>query len=216
MWFRPRLKSAIAVLVTSASLAYGLGPSVAWASGGSAAAAAPAASTRLPTYSGEALFRGLFFRQGAVGQKLPNLAIAPMAPTGDGATVLDTLIAQMRQSDPRFFDRFAKGILSGNRPKILAAIKDAQTVFDNALVATYHATVVTKGSQIGYCVFGPIALAVAAVVVLVVVGAGAVVVVAAAAVVWVWFWAPASDPASRLAQEKWVNKIALSPLAATA
>ena len=214
MWFRPRLKSVITVVVASASLAYGLGPSVAWASGGSAAA--PTVAKRLPAYDGETLFRGLFFRQGPVGQKLPGLAIAPMAPTGDGATVLDTLVAKMRQSDPRFFNRFASGILSGNRPKILAAIKDAQTVFDNALVAAYHATVATKGSQIGYCVFGPIAIAIAAVVVLVVVGAGAVVVVAAAAVVWVWFWAPASDPASRLAQEKWVNKIALSPLAATA
>jgi SdpC family antimicrobial peptide len=214
MWSRPRLKSVIAVIVTSASLAYGLGPSVAWASGGSAAA--PAASNRLPAYGGETLFRGLFFHQGPVGQKLPDLAIAPTAPAGDGATVLDTLIAKMRQSDPRFFNRFASGILSGNRLKILAAIKDAQTVFDNAVVATYHARVVTNGTQIGYCLYGVLAVAVA--LVLVVVGAGAVVVaaVAAAVVVWVWFWAPASDPASRLAQEKWVNKIALSPLAATA
>jgi SdpC family antimicrobial peptide len=213
MWFRPRLKSVIAVVVASASLSYGLGPTVAWASGGSTAA--PAASKRL-AYDGETLFRGLFFRQGPVGQQLPDLAIAPMAPTADGAAVLDTLVAQMRQSDPRFFSRFAKGVLSGNRLKILAAIKDAQTVFDNAVVAAYHATVVTNGKQIGYCVFGPVAVAVA--LVLVAVGAGAVVVaaVAAAVVVWVWFWAPASNPASRLAQEKWVNQIALSPLAATA
>src|ERR1700682_950659 len=40
MWSRPRLKSVIAVIVTSASLAYGLGPSVAWASGGAAGGAA--------------------------------------------------------------------------------------------------------------------------------------------------------------------------------
>jgi SdpC family antimicrobial peptide len=214
MWFRSRLKSVIAVVVGSASLAYGLGPSVAWASGGSATASA--ASNRLPAYSGETLFRGLFFHQGPIGQRLPGLSISPTAPTGQGALVLDALIAKMRQSDPAFFNRFATGIQSGSRLRILAAIKDAQAVFDNAVVAVYHARAVSNGKQIGYCLYGVVALAVA--LVLVVVGAGVVVVaaVAAAVVVWVWFWAPASDPASRLAQEKWVNRIALSPLAATA
>jgi SdpC family antimicrobial peptide len=215
MWFRRRLKSLIAVVVACASLGYALGPSLAWASGGSATAPA-AAAARTPAYDGETLFRGLFFHQGPIGQRYPSLPIAPTAPTGQGATVLNTLIAKMRLSDSQFFNRFASGILSGNRLRILAAIKDAQTAFDNAVVAAYHATVATKGTQIGYCFFGPVAVAVA--LVLVVVGAGAVVVaaVAAAVVVWVWFWAPTSDPASRLAQEKWVNQIALSNLAATA
>jgi len=163
------------------------------------------------------LFRGLFFRQGPVAQQNPGLAIAPATPTGQGAVVLNTLIAKMRQMDPRFFNRFATGIQSGSRLRILAAIKDAQLVFDKAMVATYHAQPASKsGGQVGYCFFGPIALAIAAVVVLVLAGAGAVVVVAAAAAVYVYFWAPASDPASRLAQEKWVNRIAQSPLAAAA
>lgn len=211
MWFRPRLKSVITVAVASASLAYGLGPSLAWASGGPAAT--PGASTRLTRYDGETLFRGLFFRQGAIGQRYPSLSIAPMAPTAKGAAVLDTLIAQMRQTDPKLFDRFATGIQSGSRLRILAAINDAQAALDNALITAYHAQTVAKGGQIGYCFFGPIAVAVAAVLVLVVAAAGAVVVAAAGAVVWVWFWAPAGDASSRLAQEKWVNQIALSPLA---
>jgi SdpC family antimicrobial peptide len=212
MWFRSRLKSVIAVMVASASLAYALGPSLAWASGG--ATTAPAASAPVIRYDGETLFRGLFFRQGPIGQNLPDLAIAPAAPTGDGITAVDTLIAQMRKSDPGFFDRFATGIQSGNRLKILAAVKDAQAVFDNALVTAYHAVKVAKGGQIGYCVFGPILLAVAAVVVLVYLGAGVVVlaVAAAAVVVWVYYYAPAADAASRLKLEKWVNQIALSPL----
>src|SRR5439155_25713073 len=92
MWFRQRLKSVIALAVGSASLAYGLAPSVAWASPGSIAAPAP--SARQTRYDGETLFRGLFFRQGPVAERLPSLSIAPTPPTGQGALVLDTLIAK--------------------------------------------------------------------------------------------------------------------------
>ena len=209
MWFRQRLKSVIAVAAGSASLAYGLGPTVAWASPGSTAA--PAASARQIRYDGETLFRGLFFRQGPVAERLPSLSIAPMPPTGQGALVLDTLIAKMRASDPQFFSRFARGIQSGNRLRVLAAIQDAQTVFDNALTAVYQATAVAN-PDVGDCLY----LAAVVALVLVLVGAGAIVVaaVAAAVVVWVYFWAPATNSTSRLAEEKWVNQIALSPLAA--
>ena len=209
MWFRPRLKSVIAVVAAGTSLAYALGPSVAWASGGSTTA--PAASAPLLRYDGETLFRGLFFRQGPVAQRLPNLSIAPRAPAGQEIATLDTLIAKMRQTDPQFFNRFATGIQSGNRVKVLAAIKDAQTVFDNVLTAAYHARAVVNPDT-GDCLF----LAAVLAVVLVVAGAGVLVVVVAGAavLVYVYFWAPVTNSASRLAEEKWVNQIALSPLAA--
>jgi SdpC family antimicrobial peptide len=209
MWFRQRLKTVIAVVVGGASLAYGLGPSVAWASSASVAAPRPAATTR---YNGETLFRGLFFRQGAVAQRYGSLSIAPTAPTGQSTAVLDTLITTMRQLDPQFFSRFATGIQSGNRVSIMAAITAAQTLFAKAIVTAYHAQPVTNGSQQGYCFFGPIAVAIAAVLVLVLAGAGAVVVVAAAVYLYVYFWARPQDSASLLAEEKWVNQIALSPL----
>ena len=127
--------------------------------------------------------------------------------------MLDTLIAKMRASDPQFFNRFAKGIQSGNRLRVLAAIQDAQTVFDNALTAAYQARAVAN-PDVGDCLY----LAAVVALVLVLVGAGAIVVaaVAAAVVVWVYFWAPATNSTSRLAEEKWVNQIALSPLAAVA
>jgi SdpC family antimicrobial peptide len=210
MWFRPRLKSVIAVVVGGASLAYGLGPSVAWASGASVAPSRIAASPH--RYDGEALFRGLFFRQGAVAQRFAGLSIAPKAPTGESTAVLDNIIATMQQLDPQFFNRFATGIQSGNRLSIMSAITSAQNLFAKAVVTAYHAQPVTTGTQQGYCLFGPIAVAVAAVLVLLLAGAGAVVVVAAAVYLYVYFWAPARDSASRLAEEKWVNQIALSSL----
>jgi len=210
MWFRQRLKSVIAVVVGGASLAYGLGPSVAWASSAYVTTARPAAS--LVRYDGEALFRGLFFRQGAVAQRLPGLSIAPIAPTGQSTAALNTIVTTMRQLDPQFFSRFATGIQSGNRISIMAAITNAQTLFAHAVATAYHAQPATNSSQQGYCLFGPIAVAIAAVLVLVLAGAGAVVVVAAAVYLYVYFWAPARDSASLLAEEKWVNQIALSPL----
>jgi SdpC family antimicrobial peptide len=210
MWFRPRLKSVIAVVVGGASLAYGLGPSVAWASSASLGASRPAATQA--SYSGEALFRGLFFRQGTVGQRYASLSIAPKAPTGESTAVLDNIIATMRQLDPQFFNRFATGIQSGNRLRVMSAITGAQNLFAKAVVTAYHAQAVTNSPQQGYCLFGPIAVAVAAVLVLLLAGAGAVVVVAAAVYLYVYFWAAARDSASRLAEEKWVNQIALSSL----
>jgi SdpC family antimicrobial peptide len=211
MWFRSRLKSVIAVVVGGTSLVYGLGPATAWASAASASGQSGAA--QLHRYDGETLFRGLFFREGPVAQLYPNLSIAPQAPTAQGEQVINAVIARMRTMDPTFFTRFAAGIQSGSRLKTLAAIQDAQTLFDKALVAQYHAQTVTANGQVGYCFFGPIAVAIAGVLVLVLAGAGAVVVAAAAVYVYFWFYAPAMSSTERLAQEKWVNQIALSPLA---
>jgi SdpC family antimicrobial peptide len=210
MWFRQRLKSVIAVVVGGTSLAYGLGPSVAWAS--SAPATSSRAGVASPRYDGESLFRGLFFRQGSVGQRFASLSIAPTAPTGESTAVLDNIVSTMRQLDPKFFNRFATGIQSGNRVSTMAAITNAQTLFADAVAAAYHATPITQGTQQGYCFFGPVAVAVA--LVLVLVGAGAVVVAAVAAAVYlyVYFWAGPTNAASLLAEEKWVNQIASSPL----
>jgi len=77
---------------------------------------------------GVTLYRALFFASGPLGQKIPTLQKArPFLPP-DYVSMQDTMIKQIRQKDPKFFDTFAAEIQSGDHVRVAAELLRANAV----------------------------------------------------------------------------------------
>ncbi|WP_266364734.1 hypothetical protein [Tellurirhabdus rosea] len=97
-------------------------------------------------YSGEEMFRGLFFLEGRYAQALPELQSLSlsysnkMAKAADKATVdrqRHQILAAIRAERPAFFDEFRRALESGNHLKIQAALRDGRQQMTGAVERLY-------------------------------------------------------------------------------
>lgn len=126
-------------------------------------------------YDGETLFRGLFFGQGEVAAKHPNLT--PKAKIdAAGAKVLDKLVAQMKKQDAGFFASFADLVQSGDRVAIQQGIRAGVVLLKEASTTLYGPNAIKRADGLGsaQCIAVVIVIAAAGVLVLAAVGAGLV------------------------------------------
>lgn len=195
-------RAIAAAAVLSAALVSSGGPSFA---AGFATQPVSASSAKATSYDGEAVFRGLFFGQGAVAAKFPQLADAQASPPAELNQSIDTLVTQMSATDPAFFDQFGAALTSGKRQRIAKGLESAQDLM--AQVVSDRGASMSPDNG-GDCIW---AFAVA-VVTLAAAGnvAYAVNAVSTGNVAWNvnWFWSAPNDANTRLQQEQWVNEIA--------
>jgi hypothetical protein len=87
-----------------------------------------------PAYSGETLFRGLFFVDGPAAEKIPELQRAKVAYGLNNLNekqrmavrnLEDSLISRFKQADPGFFKRFQGEIQSGDHRRVQAMLQEA-------------------------------------------------------------------------------------------
>ena len=175
-----------------------------------------AASSQAPTakrtpavahYSGEAIYRGLFWGEGDVAQLVGGRTVTLSPGLAD---VRDTLIGVIKTDDPGFFDRFGIVMQSGNRPKIDRTITDTWNVTSTALSSQYGVKAAPPPGP--DCIFVFTALAIA----LVVVAFGlatlstAVMATTALAVASFLTTAPVRASATPLTRDALVNKLAIT------
>jgi hypothetical protein len=91
--------------------------------GGESASASGAQAAAPVHVDGEALIRGLFFGQGEVAARLPELWEKPAAE-GVESTKIEDAIARARASGPTAIDDFAREITSGDVVRVRAAAED--------------------------------------------------------------------------------------------
>lgn len=70
------------------------------------------------TYSGEALYDGVFFDRGPVAAQHPDLAVLKRSLTPAQGAVVDSVKAQIAKDNPTFFSSFAASMQSGDRFQI--------------------------------------------------------------------------------------------------
>ena len=103
-----------------------------------------AAATQAPAarFNGEQLFRGIYFGQGEAGNALPEIwaegksAEAHAHNAAELAEVrhqIDAIVAKVNAQDPRFFDRFAADVRSGDRLRIQGAVDQGATMLLKAI-----------------------------------------------------------------------------------
>ena len=106
------------------------------AAGAAACTAGADAPTASPAaHDGEAVFRGLFYGEGPVAARLPELTRgAPRRlETPQAARVREGVLARLRAQDPAFLDRFAAAVQSGSHLRVARALDEARTRVDAAL-----------------------------------------------------------------------------------
>ncbi|GAA1840237.1 sporulation delaying protein family toxin [Actinomadura bangladeshensis] len=199
---RSHLASALAI-ATSVTVLAGAAPAIA-----SPDQAARPATVQTARFSGEDLFRGLFFGQGPVATTFPDITHQQQARVR--TDVVNELVSLMSESDPAFFSRFAADIRSGDRYRIRSALFTAHDLADSSARAAAGRTA-TAGSTTakGPCGWTACADVVAAAEVAIVVIAAAVAVVEVAVQTPdSAFQEGASSGSQPLALDIWVNAIA--------
>lgn len=88
--------------------------------------------------TGEEAFKGLFFGEGAVAARLPevtgSLALSNLPPEEQArhAQRRTQLVASIKDADPTFFERFGADIQSGNHLRIEQALNEGLAVMKTA------------------------------------------------------------------------------------
>ncbi len=86
-------------------------------------------------YDGVTLYRALFFASGPVANRIPTIVrVGPYLPS-EYKDLEGQLIEYIRGKDQNFFDRFAREIQSGDRVRVLAAIKSANALQKESVIA---------------------------------------------------------------------------------
>jgi SdpC family antimicrobial peptide len=93
------------------------------------------AVTRL---DGAALFRGIYFGDGTVGARLPEIHAHRLAAAPAVIAARAHLVEQIASTDPRFFGSFATAITSGDHLRVKAALVAANTHVRDGLAAIAH------------------------------------------------------------------------------
>ncbi|MFJ6054683.1 sporulation delaying protein family toxin [Streptomyces sp. NPDC092307] len=163
--------------------------------------AAPAAR-----WTGEEVFRGLYFGQGEVARHFEELRGARIADNAEARSILDGLVSKIRQKDASFFEEFGADMTSGDRVRINARFLSTQKVIEEIAATETHMVPAATGKDAGRC-------AVVAAVAGVTVYVAAVLVVNAAIGANVvaaenWFWGRSAEGGA-LDQERWVNQVAV-------
>ena len=100
----------------------------------------PTASGKNNNFSGEELFKGIYFSDGEVGSKLANyehykkilsqLSPAEIEAFGD---FKQNVVAYISKEEPNFFNKFKNVIDSGNRVAIRKGLQDSNKIFTDAV-----------------------------------------------------------------------------------
>lgn len=94
----------------------------------------PPAPPAVP-YDGLTLYRALFFGVGPLAAKIPTIRkSAPYFPA-EYKSLEGEMTKYIQRKDPKFFERFAGDIQSGDRVKVAAAIKSANKLQRESLFA---------------------------------------------------------------------------------
>ncbi|HSP17292.1 MAG TPA: hypothetical protein VLV78_21290 [Thermoanaerobaculia bacterium] len=121
-------QSAIAVLLCTTLMMLG------WPVPASRLEAQPKKIVYSKNYSGEDLFRGIFFAEGDIAAKVPELrrlreayGLSALNDKQKAAVrhLQDELIAQIKKADASYFTDFQAEIQSGNQVRVLAKLKEA-------------------------------------------------------------------------------------------
>jgi len=110
------------------------------------------------TYSGEELFKGVYFREGQVGAIIKtstNAANQTIAYNGTSSSSLlvNNLISRLKKKDPNFFTNFKKVISSGDPLAIETCLLKGQASVDQMLAVTLdNKTIKTNRSASGIAV----------------------------------------------------------------
>ncbi len=91
-------------------------------------------------YDGVTLYRGLFFASGPVAGKISTLGKVSRYFPPEYKSLENPIIKYIQEKDPKFFDRFAQEIQSGDRVRVAAEIRSTNKLQREALLA------VTKNS----------------------------------------------------------------------
>ena len=154
----------------------------------------PVAQAQPPSpshFDGVTVFRGIYFGNGPVARLLPEIWDAPSvrhirpALTSPKTLAVEAqLIHRLQQRDPRFFDRFASQLQSGNPVMVSAGLHEANSTLRDVLASLpgRQPSAVPVSSAGGDCVYLPVVLAAAAAVAAYFVVAAAVFVYVAGAV----------------------------------
>jgi SdpC family antimicrobial peptide len=92
-------------------------------------------SAKTAPYDGQTLYRALFFGTGPLVKKIPTLSTASRYLPADYKALQGPAIKYIQAKDPAFFPNFAGEIQSGDRVKVAAAIRNANVIQKEALVA---------------------------------------------------------------------------------
>lgn len=104
--------------------------------------AASMATKAKPHLSGEAMFRGLFFLEGAYTDLIPELHALRTKPNhkpGKPAdqiktqTIQNQIVTKIQAQDPHFFTQFQTALESGNYISVQNALKTGQSMAENAV-----------------------------------------------------------------------------------
>jgi SdpC family antimicrobial peptide len=83
----------------------------------------PAATVQKTPYDGLALYRGLFFASGPVASKIPTIQKAAPYLPADYKNLEGQITKYILSKDPKYFDKFANDIQSGDRVRVADAIR---------------------------------------------------------------------------------------------
>ena len=187
-------------------------------------------------YDGETLFKGIFFAEGEVATKIPELADlisikSAMSPAKKSQYLAaqTKIIEDLKKKDPEFFKRFQSSVTSGDQVEVRRAITDAgnkvranieetlSVKIDQSLIEKVRGKVTLEELQSKENLKDPEKLKFYEQEFARVIGSGggevmllAVLLVAVAVYVYAWveFWGFSVNPANDLVREKTINSIA--------
>ena len=106
------------------------------ASQGSVQAKTAAKEVSTLTFSGEEFFKGLFFGQGKVAERLPDFYSEELRETTNTPEMekqVDKLIQQVKEKDSSYFKELKKAVYSDNPQKIEKAINKGSDILANII-----------------------------------------------------------------------------------
>lgn len=98
------------------------------------------ASAQFVGYTGEELFRGIYFSEGEVGQRLPEIRdynvsnfISDPEQLQRARSFQNAIVAEIKKSNPGFLDQFQADMTSGNLSLIEASLQNGSEVMLTAV-----------------------------------------------------------------------------------
>ncbi len=183
---------------------------------------APAQSLRVGRFTGEDIFRGLFFGSGPVAEVFPELwrdsrsrVLQTLRERPDHVAALDSVeqvvMRGIDREDSEFMKRFGAEISSGDHVRVDAALKGAAAAILRVLEAEYGEEAIARPGQAvdpgQTCVAVTVFITVVSVVAVLAVVTTAVAIHTVAAEVDV-IQQEVAMPKARIAYEMWVDRIA--------